>query len=509
MSAVDSGRLTWAFDDAPSADPALLGGKGAGLVKMVALELPVPPGFILGTPCGRGYLADGALPEALVAEIDERIAALEAGAGRTFGDDAAPLLLSVRSGAPVSMPGMMDTILNVGLTAAGTAALEQSSGSASFAESSFERLLHGFATTVRGISAGVVEDALLDLPSGSGAGDRCTALLALIEAEGGAAFPDARGQLLESVEAVFRSWNSPRAKAYRRHKGIDDDMGTAVVVQRMVFGNRGETSGSGVCFTRDPATGAPGAYGDILFDAQGEDVVAGERDTLPVAELTERMPEVAAGLDDVCTLLERDARDLCDIEFTIEEGTLWILQTRVGQRSGRAAVRLAVALVDEGLITQEEALARVTDEQLEAARAPVFAEEPPEGDVLARGLACSPGAIVGVAALTCESAQRRSDAGEQVVLVRPTTAPADLPGVLAAAAVVTERGGRASHAAVVARGLEKPAVCGTGPTGIAEGDTVSVDGDRGLVARGALPLAEAATDPLVKTFLEWHDADRG
>jgi pyruvate,orthophosphate dikinase len=509
MPVVAPDHLTYAFDDAPEADKQLLGGKGAGLVKMVRLGLAVPPGFILTTPCGHAYLSDGALPERLVAEVDERIAALEAGAGRRFGDDARPLLISVRSGAPVSMPGMMDTILNVGLTAGGVAALEaESGGGAHFAWSSFERLLHGFATTVRSISAGVVEDALLDLPAGSDAATRCDALLALIEAESGRPFPDARGQLLESVEAVFRSWNSPRAKAYRRHKGIDDGLGTAVVVQRMVFGNRGETSGSGVCFTRDPATGEAGAYGDILFDAQGEDVVAGERDTLPVAALAERMPDVAVQLEAVCRTLEADTRDLCDIEFTVEEGALWILQTRVGQRAARAAVKLAVAFCEEGTITVEEALARVSEEQLQTAQAPIFADVPDEDAVIARGLACSPGAIVGVAALTCEAAQKRAEAGETVVLVRPTTAPADLPGVLAAAAVVTERGGRASHAAVVARGLDRPAVCGTGPTGIADGDVVSVDGDRGLVLRGEQPLHPAHADPQIKTFLEWHDAHR-
>jgi pyruvate,orthophosphate dikinase len=501
-------QLTWAFDDAPDADPALLGGKGAGLVRMVGLGLPVPPGFVLGTPCGREVTEGGELPDALVAEVDARLAALEEGAGRRFGDDDAPLLVSVRSGAPVSMPGMMDTILNVGLTVRGAETLRAETGSDHFASSSLERLLHGFATTVRGISGGLVEEALLDLPSGSTAQDRCTALLALIEAESGSPFPDARGQLLESIAAVFRSWNSPRAKAYRRHKDIDEAMGTAVVVQRMVFGNRGEDSGSGVCFTRDPATGAAGAYGDVLFDAQGEDVVAGERDTLPLADLRGRLPEVADGLQSVCDALEKDARDLCDIEFTIEQGELWILQTRVGQRSGRAAVRLAVAFADEDVISEQEAVERVSEEQVEAACAPVFAEEAPADAVVGRGLPCSPGAVVGVAALTVQSAQKRSEAGETVVLVRPTTAPADLPGVLASAAVVTARGGRASHAAVVARGLDRPAVCGTGDLDLAEGDPVSVDGDRGIVARGELPLSKAEDDPTIKRFLEWQHAHR-
>jgi pyruvate,orthophosphate dikinase len=500
--------LTWSFQDAPAPDRALLGGKGAGLVSMVALGLPVPPGFILGTPCGRAYLQSGTLPAGLPAELEARVGELERGAGRRFGDDAAPLLVSVRSGAPVSMPGMMDTILNVGLTPAGVRALAAETQDEGFATSCFERLLHGFAATVRGISPGVVEDALLDLPPGAGASERCAALLALVERESGAPFPDARGQLRESVEAVFRSWGSPRARAYRRHQGIDDAMGTAVVVQRMVFGNRGEDSGSGVCFTRDPATGAPGAYGDVLFDAQGEDVVAGERDTLPLAQLDDRLPAMMEQLRDVCRRLEAEARDLCDIEFTIEQGRLWILQTRVGQRSARAAVRLAVAFADEGVITREEATGRVDAAQLEIARAPVFPDEPPAGALLGRGVPCSPGAVVGTAALTCEAAQRRSEAGERVVLVRPTTAPADLPGVLAAAAVVTARGGRASHAAVVARGLDRPAVCGTGDLDVRDGETLSVDGDRGLVARGALPLGPAESDPVIARFLAWH-ADAG
>jgi pyruvate,orthophosphate dikinase len=498
--------FTWSFDDAPDADQMQLGGKGAGLVRMVQLGLPVPPGFILGTSAGRAYLTEGALPAGLVEEVEARLRTLEQTAGRGFGDDQAPLLISVRSGAPVSMPGMMDTILNVGLTATGAQALARETGDRRFAESSLERLLHGFATTVRGLSAGLVEETLLDLPAGAGAADRCAALQACIEKQSARPFPDARGQLVESIEAVFRSWRSPRAQTYRRHKGIDEEMGTAVVVQLMVFGNRGADSASGVCFTRDPATGAAGAYGDILFDAQGEDVVAGERDTLALATLGERLPDAAQALAEVCRTLERDSRDLCDIEFTIEQGRLWVLQTRVGQRSGRAAVRIAVALAEEGLIDRVEAVGRVSEEQLQAALAPVAGEPPDEEAILGRGLACSPGAAVGTVALDCEQAQRRADRGEAVVLVRPTTAPADLPGVLAARAIVTARGGRASHAAVVARGLDRPAVCGTGALAVQDGDTVTVDGDRGLVLRGAVPLAPAHEDPTIGTFLEWRDA---
>ncbi|HEX4107291.1 MAG TPA: pyruvate, phosphate dikinase [Solirubrobacteraceae bacterium] len=490
---------TWAFEDAPGADRELLGGKGAGLVRMVELGLPVPPGFVVGTDCGREYLRVGQLPDGLEAELHAQLARLEEKAGRRFGDDAAPLLVSVRSGAPVSMPGMMDTILNVGLTPAGAEALAAESGDENFAYGSLERLLHGFATTVRSIGVGQVEDALMDLPAGADAEARCRALLGLLDP-----FPDARGQLVEAAEAVFRSWESRRAKAYRKHKGISDELGTAIVVQTMVFGNRGADSGSGVAFTRDPATGAAGAYGDVLFDAQGEDVVAGERDTLALAELRGRLPQAMDELENVFSVLEGDARDLCDIEFTIERGRLYVLQTRVGQRTGRAAVRLAVALAEEGLITREQAVARVSEEQLEAARAPIFRDEPPAERVIGRGLAASPGAVVGRVALGVAEAQQRAEDGEAVILVRPTTSPADLPGVLAAAAVVTFRGGRASHAAVVARGLDKPCVCGTGELELADGEEISLDGDRGLVVRGALDTAPAEADPVLQRFLGWR-----
>jgi pyruvate,orthophosphate dikinase len=504
--------LTSAFDDAPRPDRRLLGGKGAGLVEMTALGLPVPTGFVITTACMRAFLAEGRMPDALEEELQARMGALESESGRRFGDSAAPLLVSVRSGAPVSMPGMMDTVLNVGLTWEGAETLAGETGDATFAWGCFERLLEQFARTVRGLSAGVVEESLMDAGH-----ERARALLELIERESGEPFPDARGQLRGSIEAVFRSWNSPRARAYRRHKGIDEDMGTAVVVQIMVFGNRGEDSGSGVAFTRDPSTGARGAYGDFLFDAQGEDVVAGERDTLPLAELERRLPAVAAELQGVFDVLERDARDMCDVEFTVEQGRLWILQTRVGQRSGRAAVRLAVAFAEEGLISVDEAVGRVGDEQLEAAMAPVFDDD--LGDVVASGLAACPGAAVGVAAFQAERAQRLHEDGHDVVLVRPTTAPADLPGVIASVGVVTGRGGPTSHAAVVARGMGRPAVCGAGEVvasadgrsatvagiELREGETVSVDGDRGLMSRGARLRVPAETDPVLARFLAWRD----
>jgi pyruvate, orthophosphate dikinase len=508
--ATTAAPLTYAFHDAPAADRMLLGGKGAGLVEMVKLGLPVPPGFVLGTPCGRAYLAEGQLPGGLTEELVERMAILEDASRRRFGDHRAPMLVSVRSGAPVSMPGMMDTILNVGLTVDGAESLARETGDARFAWSCMERLLDGFAGTVREISAGVIEDVLLDLPHASDPVDaaraRCDALLALIERESGRPFPDPAGQLRESIAAVFRSWNSPRAKAYRRHKGIDEDMGTAVVVQLMVFGNRGRRSGSGVAFTRDPATGAAGVYGDFLFEAQGEDVVSGERDTEPLFVLGERLPAVMAQLGEAFQTLERETQDMCDVEFTVEDGRLWILQTRVGQRSGRAAVRIAVAMVDEGLITQDQALTRVSGEQLEAATAPVFADEASAELVIARGLAASPGAAVGRLALDSERAQRLQEQGESVILLRPTTSPADLPGVLASVGLVTGRGGRTSHAAVVARGLGRPAVCGVGDIAerVTDGEIVSVDGDRGLLIRGARPLSPAESDETLARFLSWR-----
>ena len=470
--------LTVAFTDDVEPDPARLGGKGAGLVRMAALGLPVPPGFVI--PCS----TSGALAPELLAEVDERVAAL--------GDG---VLVSVRSGAPVSMPGMMDTVLNVGLTH------ERAAAMGARGEAAMERLLHGLVTTVRGVSGAMVEDAFLDLPTGAGVADRCRVLEELL---GG--LPAPQQQLHEAIGAVFRSWGSRRAKAYRTHKGIPEDLGTAVVVQRMVFG-LGERSATGVAFTRDPATGAYGTYGDILFDAQGEDVVAGERDTLPLSALAEPLPDALIELKRIFAVLEHDARDLCDVEFTVEDGTVYVLQTRVGQRSGRAAVRLAVAFAEEGAITRKEAVARVTDEQLAAAQAPQFQAEPAADALLARGLAASPGAVSGVACVDCDDAQRRADAGEDVVLLRPTTTPQDLPGVLAARGVVTFTGGRTSHAAVVARGLDRPAVCGTGPITVEPGTLVSVDGDRGLVARGALELASADDDPILTTFLEWRDAD--
>jgi pyruvate,orthophosphate dikinase len=517
-----------AFDAAGGPDAQRLGGKGASLVKMVGLGMPVPPGFILSTEIGRGYLRESALPAGVADGIERELRSLERQLDRRLGDPDAPLLVSVRSGAPVSMPGMMDTILNVGLNDEVVEGLARDSRDPEFAWSSYERLLDSFATTVRGISAAVVEEALLDAPTAGlepwqASRERTRALRAVISEQSGSEFPQSpHVQVTECVNAVFGSWNSPRAKAYRKFRGIEDSIGTACVVQSMVFGNRGgdRPSGSGVAFSRDPSTGAPGSYGEILYDAQGEDVVSGVRDAEPLEALAARLPELARQLDEVLTTLERDARDLIEVEFTIELGKLWVLQTRVAQRGGRAAVRIAVDLVDEGLIEPAEAAERISDEQLEAARAPRFASAAPDADVIARGLASSPGGAVGEATFDPARAQAMAEQGRKVVLIRPTTSPADVQGFIAGVAVVTGRGGRTSHAAVVARGMGRPAVCGIGEVEVhdgaasatvagvelSEGAAVAVDGDRGLVATVAPPFADLTDDPYVTRLSEWRSA---
>jgi pyruvate, orthophosphate dikinase len=525
MSTTSTQADVVAFDAAGEPDANRLGGKGASLVKMVGLGMPVPPGFILSTEIGRGYLRESALPGGVDAAVQRELGSLEQQLDRKLGNPDAPLLISVRSGAPVSMPGMMDTILNVGLNDEVVLGLARDSRDPEFAWSSYERLLDSFATTVRGISAGAVEEALLDAPTAGlepweASLERVKALLALIREQSGSDFPQSpQVQVEECINAVFGSWNSPRAKAYRKFRGIDDAIGTACVVQSMVFGNRhGEQpSGSGVAFSRDPSTGAAEAYGEILYDAQGEDVVSGVRDAEPLDALTARLPELARQLDEVLSTLEREARDLIEVEFTIELGKLWVLQTRVAQRGGRAAVRIAVDLVAEGLITEPEAVERINDEQLEAARAPRFASAAPDDDVIARGLASSPGGALGEAAFDPARAQAMAEEGRKVVLIRPTTSPADVQGFIASVAVVTGRGGRTSHAAVVARGMGRPAVCGIGEVEVhdggrsatvvgvplEEGAEVAVDGDRGIVARTAPAFADLAEDPYVTKLSEW------
>jgi pyruvate, orthophosphate dikinase len=501
-------------------DPLVLGGKGAGLAHMTSLGLPVPPGFTVSCQAGREFLAHGTIPPAAGEAIDAHLSALQAGMGRRLGDPTSPLLVSVRSGAPVSMPGMMDTVLNVGLNQRTVDALARETGDERFAWDCYQRFAEMYARVVRGVGAGEVEERLMDLEAGPDATglQSVRALLALVEDHGAGAVPDDPcEQILEAIAAVFRSWNSPRARSYRRFRGIDDGLCTAATVQAMVFGNRGETSASGVAFTRDPSSGSPDAFGDVLFNAQGEDVVAGERDAEPVGAMAARLPAAFARLGSALRAIEADARDLSEVEFTVEEGTLWILQTRVGQRSGRAAVRVAVALVQEGVIAPEEAIDRITPAQLEAAASPGFSGEPNSRDIVGRGLAASPGAARGVVVFDASRAVELAGRGEDVVLVRPTTSPNDVAGFIAARGVVTGRGGRTSHAAVVARGMHRPAVCGVGEVTVGadrrsavvagvtldEGERVSVDGDRGLLIRGDQALGAPADDAALRTLLSW------
>ncbi|MFI0960847.1 pyruvate, phosphate dikinase [Streptomyces sp. NPDC021080] len=495
----------------------LLGGKGANLAEMTRLGLPVPPGFTVTTDACRAFLATGAEPDGLIREVSDHLTALEEAAGRRLGQPDDPLLLSVRSGARFSMPGMMETILDIGLDDESVLGLAKVSGNERFAWDSYRRLVQMFGSTVMGVAGSLFEGVLDDLKRARGAStdlDLTAADLAglvesyknLVRQETGEYFPQSPAeQLRQAVLAVFRSWNGERARIYRRREHIPDDLGTAVNVQTMVFGNLGADSGSGVAFTRDPATGQPGLYGDYLANAQGEDVVAGIRNTVPLTALAELDPVSYDNLRSHMRTLETHYRDLCDIEFTIERGRLWMLQTRVGKRTAAAAFAIAAQLADEGLITPDEGLDRVTGEGLARLMFPRF-DTAAVGEALAHGLPASPGAAVGAAVFDSAEAVRRSAAGEKVVLVRQETTPDDLPGMIAAQAVLTSRGGKTSHAAVVARGMGRVCVCGAeeivvdtgarrftvGATVVEEGTVVSVDGSEGAVYLGAAPLVDSA-----------------
>ncbi|MFE2580563.1 pyruvate, phosphate dikinase [Streptomyces sp. NPDC059378] len=511
----------------------LLGGKGANLAEMSRLGLPVPPGFTVTTEACRAFLATGAEPDGLTDEISGHLAVLERTASRRLGQPEDPLLLSVRSGARFSMPGMMETILDIGLSDDSVPGLAKVSGNERFAWDSYRRLVQMFGSTVMGVDGALFENAMAELKRTRGAAndlDLDAADLAglvaryreLIRRETGEDFPQSPAeQLRRAVLAVFESWNGERARIYRRREHISDDLGTAVTVQAMVFGNLGADSGSGVAFTRDPSTGRPGPYGDYLANAQGEDVVAGIRNTVPLTALAELDPTSYAQLRRHMEVLETHYRDLCDIEFTIERGRLWMLQTRVGKRTAEAAFAIAAELADEGLITSDESLARVGGEDLARLMFPRF-DTSAVGEPLAHGLPASPGAAVGAAVFDSAEAVRRAAAGDKVVLVRQETTPDDLSGMIAAQAVLTSRGGKTSHAAVVARGMGRVCVCGAeelavdiearrftvGGTVVEEGTVVSVDGSDGSVYLGAAPLVDSAvmryfetgerSDPLVE-----------
>ena len=508
----------------------LLGGKGANLAEMTSvLGLPVPHGFTITTDACRAYM-DAGWPASLDGEVSEHLAKLEARMGRRLGDADDPLLVSVRSGAKFSMPGMMDTVLNLGLNDRSVEGLAKQTSDERFAFDSYRRFVQMYGRIVLGVSGEKLDGPLEALKERTGSSDAelvASDLQALVEelkavvaAETGHPFPqEPVEQLRGAIEAVFASWNGARAVAYRQREHIPNDLGTAVNVQAMVFGNRDDKSGTGVGFTRDPATGAKGAYGDFLINAQGEDVVAGIRNTEPLSALETEFPPIYTELMDIFAKLEHHYRDMCDTEFTIEQGKLWMLQTRVGKRTGRASLRMAVDMVDDPAIklTHAEALQRITPDHIEAVLHPQFADH--SAPVIAKGLAASPGAAVGAACFTADDAAAAAARGEHVILVRSETSPEDVHGMLAAEGILTARGGLVSHAAVVARGWGKPAVVGAevlrisaadklfraGDTVVREGDIISIDGSEGTVVLGAVPLTAAEAPPELTKLLVWAD----
>ncbi len=501
----------------------LLGGKGANLAEMTNLGLPVPPGFTITTEACKVYLETGSEPAPLRDEVSAHLVALEQQMGKQLGDAADPLLVSVRSGAKFSMPGMMDTVLNIGLSDASVGGLAAQAGNERFAWDSYRRLIQMFGKTVLGVEGELFEDALDAAKQAKGTADDLdldaadlqaivATFKAIVREHTGRDFPqDPREQMDLAVHAVFDSWNSDRAKLYRRQERIPGDLATAVNVCSMVFGNLGADSGTGVAFTRDPASGHAGVYGDYLQNAQGEDVVAGIRNTVPLAELEGLDKASYDELMLIMKTLENHYRDLCDIEFTIERGKLWMLQTRVGKRTAAAAFRIAVQLVDQGLIDLDEALHRVTGGQLAQLMFPRF-DESTKAPRVAWGIAASPGAAVGKAVFDSYTAVKWSRSGEQVILCRRETNPDDLDGMIAAEGILTSRGGKTSHAAVVARGMGKTCVCGaeelevdtkkrrfTTADGqvVEEGDLISIDGSTGKVYLGEVPVVPS---PVVEYF---------
>jgi pyruvate, orthophosphate dikinase len=509
------------FDDADPGDVGRLGGKGASLVEMRRLGLSVPPGFIISTDVCRRYLHDGRLPEAIGAAVDAHLANVERTLGRRLGDPDAPLLVSVRSGAPVSMPGMMDTILDLGLCDATVDGLARATSDERFAWDCYVRLLVAYGSIVRGVDAAALNaTAHGSSDEADGLRRSVRSLLALIDERSGRPFPqDTRAQLDEAIAAVFASWESPRAKKYRTYAGIDNDLGTAVVVQAMVFGNLGEASGTGVAFTRDPATGARAPYGDFLAGAQGDDVVAGEHDVGSIDDCRAIAPEAFAELTRALDVVERAHRDMCEIEFTVERGRLWVLQSRVGQRTGAAAVRIATEMISEGVIDPAEAITRIHPRALLHLRALVLDPDAPR-ELIGRGIPASPGSAVGRVALTPSRAEEMAADGTDVILIRPFTSPDDVAGMIAAGGIVTAHGGRTSHAAVVARGMDRPAVCGVnglvvtdsearfGSATLSEGDEISIDGTHGAVYRGIVSRVAPASNPRVETLLAHCDSQR-
>jgi len=499
-------KFVYSFSEGNKDLKDLLGGKGANLAEMMRIGIPVPPGFTITTDACKEYLSKGSAPLELEIQITKALRELEDEMQKRLGDKEDPLLVSVRSGAKFSMPGMMETILNVGLNDQSVEGLIKQTNNPRFAWDAYRRLIQMYGKTVLDIEGnrfsseldkakekqGVKIDYELSVESLQ---QLVAVFKSIILEETGKDFPqDPREQMDNSMRAVFDSWNTDRAKLYRRRERIADDLGTAVNIGTMVFGNMGEDSGTGVCFTRNPATGEPGAYGDYLQNAQGEDVVSGIRNTLSLDDLSRISPEIFAQLKAIMYKLETHYRDLCDIEFTVERGKLWILQTRVGKRTASAAFRIATQLVDEQIITMDEALIRVTGQQLAMLMFPQF-DKSGAPAAIAKGMAASPGAAVGKAVFDSATATAWAERGEKVILLRRETNPDDLAGMVAAVGILTSRGGKTSHAAVVARGMGKTAVCGAedievnehekfakvSGVRINEGDFLSIDGSTGEV----------------------------
>ncbi len=509
-------KYVYDFSEGDKSMKDLLGGKGANLAEMTKLGLPVPPGFTITTEACRAYLKESTVPESLATEVTTALRGVEDQMGRHLGDPSDPLLVSVRSGAKFSMPGMMETVLNIGLNDKSVLGLAAVSGNERFAWDSYRRLIQMFGKTVLDIDGDLFSDALDELKAERGVkGD--TELTAedlkglvdtfkgIVKEQTGNDFPqDPRTQMDMGIEAVFRSWNTERARIYRRRERIPHDLGTAVNICTMVFGNMGENSGTGVCFTRDPSSGHSGVYGDYLENAQGEDVVAGIRNTLALSDLERINKPVYDELRAIMRKLETHYRDMCDIEFTVERGKLWMLQTRVGKRTAAAAFRIATQLLGEKLITRDEALGRVTGDQLTQLMFPQF-DAKAEKELIARGMAASPGAAVGKIAFNNAQAVEAAEKGVKTVLVRRETNPDDLPGMVAAEGVLTARGGKTSHAAVVARGMGKTCVCGAeslvideaagtvtiGDLVLTADDTIAIDGQTGEIFRGEVPVADS------------------
>src|SRR5438552_2908967 len=530
-----TGRRRWTmlFAEGNAAMRDLLGGKGAGLAEMSRIGLPVPPGFTITTEaCLEYYRRSRQFPAGLMDEVRQKMRLLEERTGKRFGDATKPLLVSVRSGAKFSMPGMMDTVLNLGLNKTTVEGLARASGDARFAYDSYRRFMQMFGNVVLGLKHELFEDILLaakrarrvtqdtELSAGD-LGALTEEYRRLVRERAGQAFPEDPWQQLEmAIHAVFESWNNPRAITYRNFNKIPHDLGTAVNVQTMVFGNLGPTSGTGVAFTRDPATGEKKVYGEYLLNAQGEDVVAGIRTPKPIGELVRDLPQAYRQFMDVCALLEKHYRDVQDVEFTIEHGTLYLLQTRSGKRTGQAAVKIAVDMVHEKLITKEEALLRAEPASLEQLLHPRLDPDAPRR-VVGKGLAASPGAASGAIVFDADEAVKLATQ-RKVILARPETNPDDIHGLVAAQGVLTSRGGMTSHAAIVARGMGKPAVVGAeslrideeagqlaaGDVVIHQGDVITIDGSTGEVILGEVPVIEPSLAGEIEELLRWADQVR-